>query len=367
MVEGNPEGKIVLRGLCQSYSVRSQERGAREELVALDGFDLTVREGEFVSIVGPSGCGKSTLLDIVAGLAKPAGGEARIDGRCVQGPSQDRGLVMQGYALFPWRTVIRNIAYGLEVKRVRRRDRRAICQKYVDLVGLGGFEHRYPNELSGGMRQRVAIARSLAYDPEVLLMDEPFAAVDAQTREALQDELIRIWEKTRKTIVFITHSIEEAALLADRVVVMTGRPGRIKAILEPGLPRPRTAADMRGSQEFSRLTREIWELLQSRPQDDGAEAEAAAAEAGAAAAAAWATATASASVAAATAAEAPAARAGAGPAVYGGPAAGYGAPSAGYGAPSAGYGAPSAGYGAPSAGYGAPAPAAGYGATLEPV
>ncbi|MDR1157075.1 MAG: ABC transporter ATP-binding protein [Oscillospiraceae bacterium] len=255
-------GKIVLQSLRQVYYIRNEKKKL-EEFVALEDFSLSIGEGELVSIVGPSGCGKSTLLDILAGLAQPQSGEVHIDGKQVGGPALDRGFIMQGYALLPWRTVAQNVAYGLEVKRVPRRQRAEICRKYIDLVGLGGFEDRYPNELSGGMRQRVAIARSLAYDPEVLLMDEPFAAVDAQTRETLQDELLRIWEKTRKTIVFVTHSIEEAVLLADRVVVMTSRPGRIKRVLKIDLPRPRTAAGMRVSADYSWLNHRVWELLQN--------------------------------------------------------------------------------------------------------
>ncbi|MDR3277497.1 MAG: ABC transporter ATP-binding protein [Oscillospiraceae bacterium] len=256
-------GKIDLTNLGQSYFVRDPEKRGLTEFVALEDFSLSVREGEFLAIVGPSGCGKSTLLDIVSGLTRPRTGEIHIDGKLVRGPALDRGFIMQGYALFPWRTVIKNVAYGLEVKHVPRRERQDICRRYIDLVGLNGFENRYPNELSGGMRQRVAIARSLAYDPEVLLMDEPFAAVDAQTRETLQDELMRIWEKTGKTVIFITHSIDEAVLLADRVVVMTTRPGRIKKILDIELPRPRTAAEMRVSPEFSWISHRVWELLQT--------------------------------------------------------------------------------------------------------
>jgi NitT/TauT family transport system ATP-binding protein len=250
-------GKIVLQSLRQVYYIRNEKK-KMEEFVALEDFSLSIGEGELVSIVGPSGCGKSTLLDILAGLAQPQSGQIHIDGKRVGGPALDRGFIMQGYALLPWRTVARNVAYGLEVKRVPRRRRAGICQKYIDLVGLSGFEDRYPNELSGGMRQRVAIARSLAYDPEVLLMDEPFAAVDAQTRETLQDELLRIWEKTGKTIVFVTHSIEEAVLLADRVVVMTSRPGRIKQVLKIDLPRPRTAAGMRVSADYSWINHRVW-------------------------------------------------------------------------------------------------------------
>lgn len=259
--EGHEEGKISLEHLRQTYFIRNPEKRGVEEFVALEDFTLSVREGEFVSILGSSGCGKSTLLDIISGLTKPRSGKIRIDGKLVKGPALDRGFVMQGYALLPWRTVYRNIAYGLEVKKVPRRKRKEICQKYIDLVGLDGFENRYPNELSGGMRQRVAIARSLAYDPEVLLMDEPFAAVDAQTRETLQDELLRIWGETGKTIIFVTHSIDEAVLLADRVVVMTPRPGRIRQVREIDLPRPRTGQEMRNSPDFNAITHHVRELL----------------------------------------------------------------------------------------------------------
>jgi len=259
--------KILLSHLKQTYFIRNAEKRKVEEFVALEDFTLSIGDGEFVAIVGPSGCGKSTLLDIISGLTRPRSGEIHIDGKLVKGPALDRGFIMQGYALLPWRTVMKNISYGLEVKGVPRGKRGPICQKYIDLVGLTGFEDRYPNELSGGMKQRVAIARSLAYDPEVLLMDEPLAAVDAQTRESLQDELLRIWEKTGKTIIFVTHSIEEAVLLADRVVVMTSRPGRIRKILEIDLPRPRTAAEMRASPDYSWICRSVWELLQNENGD----------------------------------------------------------------------------------------------------
>ncbi|MDR0670103.1 MAG: ABC transporter ATP-binding protein [Treponema sp.] len=261
--------KISLKNLRQVYLIRNQEKRRTEEFVALDDFSLSIGGGAFVAIVGPSGCGKSTLLDIVAGLTKSRGGEIHIDGKLVTGPALDRGFIMQGYALFPWRTTRRNVEYGLEVKHVARKRRAEIAQQFIELVGLKGFEDRYPNELSGGMRQRVAIARSLAYDPEVLLMDEPFAAVDAQTREILQDELLLIWEKTGKTILFVTHSIEEAVLLADTVVVMTRRPGRIKKIVQITLPRPRTAADMRASADYGSIVRRVWELLNDTDESGG--------------------------------------------------------------------------------------------------
>jgi len=253
--------KIALDSLSQAFSVRNPETRKVERFTALDDFSLAIDPGEFVVIVGPSGCGKSTLLDIISGLVKPATGSISIDGNQVLGPALDRGFIMQGYALFPWRTVWRNIEYGLEVKKVPKKERRAIIEKFIDLVDLKGFEHRYPGELSGGMRQRVAIARSLAYDPEVLLMDEPFAAVDAQTRETLQDELMRIWEKTKKTVIFVTHSIEEAVLLGDRIVIMTPNPGCIKEVVVNTLGRPRSAKGMRNSEEFSWVCYKVWDLL----------------------------------------------------------------------------------------------------------
>jgi len=261
------EAKIVLNGLKQVYYVRNPGKKRLEEFTALESFSLSVEEGAFVAIVGSSGCGKSTLLDIIAGLTKSKGGSIHIDGHVVTGPNLDRGYIMQGYALFPWRTVRRNVEYGLEIKRVPRKERHKISQKYIDLVDLQGFENRYPNELSGGMRQRVAIARALAYEPQVLLMDEPFAAVDAQTRETLQDELLKIWGKTGKTVLFVTHSIEEAVLLADKVVVMTPRPGRIKDVINIELPRPRSNAEMRASADYSVIVRRIWELLHDKNRE----------------------------------------------------------------------------------------------------
>jgi NitT/TauT family transport system ATP-binding protein len=253
--------KIVLDNLSQVYYLRKKKNAKKEKFVAIDKFSLNINEGEFIAIVGPSGCGKSTLLDILSGLSKADSGKIIIDGKVVTGPALDRGFVMQGYALFPWRTIRKNVEFGLELKKVDKKERNNISQRFIDLVGLTGFEERYPHELSGGMRQRVAIARSLAYDPEVLLMDEPFAAVDSQTRETLQDELMRIWEKTNKTIIFVTHSIEEAVLLADRVVVMSKNPGTVKSVVDIKLPRPRTNSDMRVSTDFSWISNKVWELL----------------------------------------------------------------------------------------------------------
>ncbi|MDR1438442.1 MAG: ABC transporter ATP-binding protein [Clostridiales bacterium] len=241
-----------------------RKRGTNEVFHALSGFSLTVREGEFVTIVGPSGCGKSTLLDILVGLAKADEGEILIDGKPIRGPALDRGIVLQGYALFPWLSVRKNIEFGLEIKRTPKKERAEISSRFIRLVGLEGFESHYPYELSGGMQQRVAIARSLAYDPEVLFMDEPFAAVDAQTRETMQDELLAIWEKTNKTVIFVTHSIEEAVGLADRVAVVSKSPGRIKEVIGISLPRPRRVAQVRDTTDFNIATHRVWELLQDR-------------------------------------------------------------------------------------------------------
>ncbi|MDR2611874.1 MAG: ABC transporter ATP-binding protein [Deltaproteobacteria bacterium] len=259
---------MILRDIRQEYQVRAKDGEGKEAFLAIESFNLDVRPGEFVSIVGPSGCGKSTLLDILAGLARATSGSYLIDGKEVTGPALDRGIVMQGYALFPWRTVRKNVEFGLEMKGVASAERGEISRRFIDLVNLQGFEDRYPHELSGGMKQRVAIARALAYDPEILLMDEPFAAVDAQTRETLQDELMRIWDQTKKTIIFVTHSIDEAILLADRVVVMSTNPGRVKSVVRIVLPRPRTNQDMRASSDFAAVRQTVWETL----QEDGGEA-----------------------------------------------------------------------------------------------
>jgi len=254
--------KIVIKNINKVFSIK-RNNSNKKEFVAIKDVNLNIKAGEFLTIVGPSGCGKSTLLDIIAGLSKPSSGEIYIDNKIITGPALDRGIVLQGYALFPWRTVRHNVEFGLEIKGVKKKDRREISQRFIKLVGLEGFEDRYPYELSGGMRQRVAIARALAYDPEVLLMDEPFAAIDAQTRETMQDELLRIWEETNKTIIFVTHSIEEAVGLADRVAIMSANPGYIKEIVDVDLPRPRRIGDIRNSTNFSWITHRVWEILQN--------------------------------------------------------------------------------------------------------
>jgi len=214
-------------------------------ITAIQDFNLEVRENEFTVIVGPSGCGKSTFLYLVAGFEKPTKGQIFLDGKLITGPGPDRGFVFQEPTLYPWKTVLGNVMFGLEIMGMPKQEAKNKAMKYITMVGLKGFENAYPHTLSGGMKQRVGIARALAYDPEVLLMDEPFGALDAQTRKVMQQELMRIWEKTKKTVIFVTHSVIEAVYLADTIVVMTARPGRIKGIIEVDLPRPRSYTDKR--------------------------------------------------------------------------------------------------------------------------
>ncbi len=242
----------------------------RAPVTALDGFNVVVEESEFVSIVGPSGCGKSTFLNVLLGLIPPNSGEMAIHGNPITGPGQDRAMVFQEFGLLPWRTVMSNIELGLELRGVKRDARRETCQGFIDMVGLTGFEYHYPHELSGGMKQRVGLARALVTDPDVLLMDEPFAALDAQTRDIMQAELLRIWHEARKTVLFVTHQIEEAVYLSDRVIVMTKRPGRAKKIIEIPLARPRDY-EMRVTQEFNDLKLAIWNELKDELSPGGDE------------------------------------------------------------------------------------------------
>ena len=248
-------GKLTLKHITVSFQRR---RGG--SVVAVDSLDLTVRDKEFVCIVGPSGCGKSTLLRIIAGLTRPTTGEVVLDGMQVSGPGADRGMVFQSYTLFPWLTVEGNVEFGPRLRGQPPELCTRIAKRYIDLVGLSGFEHSYPKELSGGMMQRAAIARALANDPEILLMDEPFGALDAQTRTLMQELLLSVWEQTHKTVLFVTHDIEEAVLLADRVYVMTARPGRIKREIQVALPRPRTV-EVFDSEEFLHLRREVHQSI----------------------------------------------------------------------------------------------------------
>lgn len=232
----------------------------RSPVTALRDFNLEVAKGEFVSIVGPSGCGKSTFLNVLLGLIKPDAGYMQLDGKRITGPGQERAMVFQEFGLLPWRTVLANVELGLELKGVAASVRRNRSMELINMAGLKGFEGHYPHELSGGMKQRVGLARALATDPEVLLMDEPFAALDAQTRDLMQAELLQIWEKHKKTVIFITHSIEEACYLSDRVIVMTARPGRTKSNIKINLPRPRDY-EMRLTPAFNDIKHNIWDML----------------------------------------------------------------------------------------------------------
>jgi len=247
--------KLTIKDVTVTFQRR---RGG--SVVAVDRLDLAVRDKEFVCIVGPSGCGKSTLLRVIAGLTRPSSGDVVLDGVRVGGPGADRGMVFQSYTLFPWLTVQGNVEFGPRLSRHPPELCARIAKRYIDLVGLSGFEHAYPKELSGGMMQRAAIARALANDPEILLMDEPFGALDAQTRTLMQELLLSIWEQTHKTVLFVTHDIDEAVLLADRVYVMTARPGRIKREVHVSLPRPRTV-DVLDSEEFLHLRREVHQSI----------------------------------------------------------------------------------------------------------
>jgi NitT/TauT family transport system ATP-binding protein len=253
--------KIRFEQVRKEFAVRGGARAQAARFVALENVTLDVRSGEFLTLVGPSGCGKSTLVDLVGGLATPDGGRILVDGRPIDGPGRDRGIVFQQYALFPWRTAGQNIEFALEVAGIGRQERRDSARYHLELVGLSAFADRYPHELSGGMKQRVAIARSLACDPQVLLMDEPFAALDAQTRETLQIELLRIWRNTGKTIVFITHGIDEAIVLGQRVAVMTARPGRIKHVFEIPDELHSETDDVRSLPAFGRARHDVWSLL----------------------------------------------------------------------------------------------------------
>jgi NitT/TauT family transport system ATP-binding protein len=251
--------KLAIEGLSKAFTT-----GTGEEVAALSGIDLTVEDGEFVCILGPSGCGKTTLLRIIAGLEVPTAGAIRADGEALAGPSRRIGMIFQEYSLLPWRTILENVAFGLELQGNARKERLAAAGKYLELVGLSPFGKRYPYELSGGMRQRVAVARALATEPGVLLMDEPFGALDAQTRNLMQIEIQEIWRKTKKTILFVTHSVDEAVFLADRIVVLTQRPGRVREIVPVRkCPRPRD----RTCSDFVEIRRHVLELITAGSSD----------------------------------------------------------------------------------------------------
>ena len=246
---------VDIENLERVFTKEGDESGA---VTALDDINLHIEDKEFVCLVGPSGCGKTTLLRIIAGLDFPTSGSVTLDGKPVEGPDPERGMVFQEYSLFPWLRISDNITFGLTMRGASREEKQRAAEEYLDLVNLEEFGRAYPHELSGGMRQRVAIARALANDPEVLLMDEPFGALDAQTRNLMQRELLEIWEKTKKTIIFVTHSVDEAVFLADRIVVLSPRPGRIKDIIDVDLPRIRERTDP----EFADLRRHVLSLME---------------------------------------------------------------------------------------------------------
>ncbi len=243
--------KVKIDHVVKKFNTRNGE------VTALNGVDLDIKENEFICVVGPSGCGKSTLLSIIAGLAEPSEGIVYVDGEKVEGTGKDRGVVFQQYALFPWLTVRKNVEFGLKLQGKSKEECREIAEHYLKMVDLLQFADSYPKELSGGMKQRVAIARAYAVNPKVLLMDEPFGALDAQTRTQLQTELLETWEKEQKTCFFITHDVEEAIILAQRVIVMSARPGRIKDIIDINIPYPRTQ-EVKMTPEFLELKNKIW-------------------------------------------------------------------------------------------------------------
>ena len=253
---------IELRHVTKEFVVRPTKDQPRASVLrAVEDISLTVPAGEFLTLVGPSGSGKTTLLDLLGGLSTPTSGEVLVDGTPVTGPGLDRGVVFQQYALFPWRTALANVTFGLEQLPLTRKERTERAREYLALVGLSGSEDRLPHELSGGMKQRVAIARSLAYEPGILLMDEPFAALDAQTREQRQDELLRIWRTTGTTAVFITHGIEEAVYLGQRVAILSSRPGRLKQVVDIDLGDRDGERDLRSDPDFVGYRHQIWSLL----------------------------------------------------------------------------------------------------------
>jgi len=246
--------QIIVEDVCHRY-----RPSVGREVLALENVSLEVREREFLALLGPSGCGKSTLLYLIGGFLPIETGKVLVDDKPVAGPGPDRGIVFQNFALFPWKTVRKNVLYGLERQPLRREEREKRAQAFIDLVGLTGFEESYPSQLSGGMKQRAAIARTLAFDPRMLLMDEPFGALDAQTRSLMQSELLAIWEKTRKTVIFVTHDVHEAVFLAERVAVMSARPGRIKTIVDTRFDK--ADPEVHRTKMFVDKVDEVWNLV----------------------------------------------------------------------------------------------------------
>jgi NitT/TauT family transport system ATP-binding protein len=256
--------KLRAQGVRKTFVARSGKR-----VVALDGIDVQARPGEFVSLVGPSGCGKSTLLYILGGFVEPDSGSVECDGAAVRGPGPERGIVFQEFALFPWKTVLGNVEYGMIEQGIPAAERAARARRYLEMVNLSGIETAYPKELSGGMKQRVAIARTLAVEPDVLLMDEPFGALDAQTRAMLQEELMRIWESTKTTIIFVTHALDEAIFLSDRIYVFSQRPATIKAVIDVDIQRPRDREALLDDPAYAKLHHRLAQLLRAEEPADG--------------------------------------------------------------------------------------------------
>jgi NitT/TauT family transport system ATP-binding protein len=262
-VQAPAAAMIEIDGVWQVF-----QTSARQDHVALSDISLTVSDGAFVSILGPSGCGKSTLLYIVGGFVQPTRGLAKMKGNAIKGPGPDRGPVFQEFALFPWKTVLGNVMYGPRQQGMTYADAVAQSRALLEMVGLKGFEDFYPKELSGGMKQRVALARTLAYHPEVLLMDEPFGALDAHTRTRLQNDLLSIWERDRKTVLFVTHSVEEAVFLSDKVVMMTRSPGRIRQIIDIDLPRPRRRTELLLDSRYQKYVVDIERMFDDTDEDE---------------------------------------------------------------------------------------------------
>lgn len=271
-----PAGAIEARNLGVDYQLSDRKRG--QSLTVLEDFTIQIPKGQFVLLLGPSGCGKSTFLNVVAGLQPPSRGRLLIGGKDVQGPGVDRAVVFQDYAVLPWRTVEKNVRFGLELQGKLDRDGKDRVRECIRKVGLEGFEKAFPRELSGGMRQRVGLARALAIDPEILLMDEPFAAVDAITRELMQNELLQIVRSTGQTVVFITHSVDEALTLGDRILVLANRPARVKGDLQPAIPKKEhDTATIRSTPEYGAARQQIWDLLEKEilaaKEDEASKAE----------------------------------------------------------------------------------------------
>jgi len=259
--EINNEFKVEIKELNKTFA------GRGGDVVAIQDLNLKIKDNEFVCVLGPSGCGKSTLLNIIAGLETKTSGSVEVDGEEVFEPSSHRGVIFQEYALFPWKTVIKNIEFGLKIKGVKPKERKDIAHEYLELVGLSDFAESYPKELSGGMKQRVAIARAYANNPDILLMDEPFGALDAQSRMQLQEDLLKTWENQRKTCFFITHDVEEAILLGQRVVIMSAKPGRIKEIVNIDIPYPRNQEIIKTKQFFD-IKNDIWSKVHDEYLED---------------------------------------------------------------------------------------------------